>query len=441
VIVPGSDARSVRATVDSALSSARRADLRLQVLVAWRAEDQPPDLPAAQVRPTCRWPGGAYAVNQCLELVDAPLVTVLPPGRSVGDGWAARAGDPGQHRTSRWPVLDSTQLRQRGGLDQALPLPAAVLEAAAGDGRVSEALRRAGRRLVGRHERRLSSRRPLTALPAELGLDATSLTPLAASARAKNHLMYRTADDRVLHLYAAPSARLLRGVAERERVRAAAPAARVPRLHAAVSGQDCLWVLEDAVSGQPLAGPPASWWPEATDWLVELAGPPGPPLAQAPHWAAVVEECLAHTPTASRPQAAQALSTVARWPSRHQHGDLQPKNVVRTSAGLAAVDWEGVWLQGVPGLDLLFLALLAAPGGLDPQLLDQLLHGADSSDRPVLPTLARLGVRSADVRPLVTACLAQWSRGEARRRAQLGAPLTRRRSTEFSQQWALLDVP
>jgi hypothetical protein len=442
VIVPGDDAVAVSATVDSVLRSARRSASSVQVLVPWRGDDEPPELPGAQVRPTCVWLGGAYAVNRALELVDAPLVAVLPPGLSVPDDWAARAGGPGgeRHRVSGRPLLDTAWLRQRGGLDQALPLSVALREAAARNGPVARIARRVGRRVAGGQERRPSSRRPLAALPPQLGLDPVSLTPLLASARAKNHLMYRSVDERVLHLYAAPSARLLRSVDEREQVRLAAPDARVPRLHAAVPGPDCLWVLEDAVAGEPLAGPPARWWPEAADWVVDLAGPPGPPLAQTPRWAAVVEECLLHVPPASREPAARALRIVGSWPSRHQHGDLQPKNVVRSPTGLAAVDWEGVWLHGVPGLDLLFLALLAHPGGANGQLLPQLLHGADSSHLPVLPGLARLGVRAEDVRPLVTACLAQWTRGEARRRAQLGAPLTRRSSTEFFQQWALLDV-
>jgi hypothetical protein len=439
VVVPGRHAARVAATVASVQRAAGRSGLRTQVLVAWQGDTEPPTLTDALVRPTFGGLGGAYAVNRCLELAVAPLLVVLHAGRT-GDDWARAAADTQRRRRTVTPVLDTQRLRREGGLDQALPLVAAVAEAAARGGPAAPALRRAGRLLVRAQERRPSARRPLSALPESLGLDRAELISLAASARAKNHLMYACPGGRVLHLYADPSPRLLRGTQERERVRAQAPRARVPRLHAAVPGRDCLWVLEEEVPGQALAGPPVAWWSEASEWLVDLAGPAGPPLSQTPQWPAVVGECLASVPDGSRGRADLALHAAGRLPSRHQHGDLQPKNVVRTPDGLAAVDWEGVWLEGVPGLDLLFLALLAVPGWTDPELLPALLRGQDSRDRPVRPALRRLGVADDDVPALVTACLAQWTRGEARRRSQLGAPLTRQSSTWFTQQWAGLPV-
>lgn len=396
-----------------------------EVLVAWTAPGPVPVVPGARLRATFPALGGAYAVNQVLPWVRSPRLVVVP---DTGALPAARL---------RLGVLDTSPLLSTGGLDHALPLPLAVAEAATRQQRMGRPLRVAGRRLARRRESRPSSIGPLRHLPAALGVQRSEVVPLAASARAKNHLIYAVAGGRVLHLYAAPSPRLLRGVEDRVMVRERAAGARVPRLLNSVAGSDCLWVLEDAVEGTPPAGGPATWWREVSQWLIHLAGPPGPPLADTPGWHPVRVDALQQVPAEHRRRAARALDRVERWPSRHQHGDLQPKNVLLTPAGPAAVDWEGVWLHGVPGLDLLFLALLAT-GAPDPTLLPLLVAGEDAADRPLHDALRQLDLTPTDLPALVVACLAIWTRGEVRRNAQLGNSLTRQPSTWFTAQWARL---
>ena len=50
----------------------------------------------------------------------------------------------------------------------------------------------------------------------------------------------------------------------------------------------------------------------------------------------------------------RALATVADLPAVVAHGDFQPKNLVLSPGGIAALDWERA-SPAVPGLDLLFL--------------------------------------------------------------------------------------
>lgn len=418
VVVVGSRVPALRRT------AAMAADAGRPVIVGWLGRGPRPRLDGARVR-ECFPLGSSYAVNRCLPLVETTRVVVVRQGLGA----------------SPWH-FERDALIAVGGLDHALPLEPALVAASAAlsGGTHLGRLVTGGARWIGRRsEGRPSPRGPLAVLPPAVGVAAEQLQPLTASVRTKSHLLFRAPGGRVLHLYADPSPRLLRGVVDREHVRLRAPGARVPVLHAAVPGRDSLWVLEDEVDGAPLDADPARWWSEAADWLVDVAGPPGPELRSSALWPSEAREALLAVPQQSRAAAAEGLAAVGRWPSRHQHGDLQPRNVVRTASGLSAVDWEGVWVQGVPGLDVLFLALLARPGGPAPDLLPALVAGGDSSTTPVRPALDRLGVRGPDVAALVRACLALWTRGERRRTARLGALVALGSASRvFRDMWATL---
>jgi hypothetical protein len=243
----------------------------------------------------------------------------------------------------------------------------------------------------------------LDLLPAELA-DAGPFSPLAAANPAKTHFLYRAGDDAVLHLHANPSERLRRSLAEREAIRAGAPEGAVPPLRATAESRDSLWVLEDRVEGEPLD--PSALTPVVLDWAVELAGPPGPPLEASPEWTEHAQLLRGSVPP-------EALERVGRLSSRHMHGDLQPKNILARGGRLTAIDWEGAWREGIPGLDLVYLAFHA--------------HGLDHAFLAALPAqvrsgLARLGVDEAVLPAALHVMLATWALGERRRRARLGAP-------------------
>jgi hypothetical protein len=81
---------------------------------------------------------------------------------------------------------------------------------------------------------------------------------------------------------------------------------------------------------------------------------------------------------------------------------------------VAAVDWEGAWRDGIPGLDLLYLALFARSDEPDFRALDE--------PGDVRPALAQLGVTEDVLPATLLVVLATWALSERRRRARLGSP-------------------
>lgn len=387
-------------------SSVERAALRGlrtggQVVVGWTGRGEAPALPGVEVLPLFPLPP-PYAWNRALARATGPRVVLV----------TASAGLPASV-VAREPLLAD------GGLDQALGR-LAPLEAALRLRSRSFSIRLA-RRLLRPRPAILSPMRHLAALPADLPVDRRALRPLAASHRTKTHFLY-AAEDSLLHLYVNPHERLRRSVAERERIRAGAPAGAVPVLLAVREGRDCMWVLEERVDGEHVAGPPAAWFPDVADWVMALGGPPGPRLDSDPSWSAHAVQALAATPIEHRDRVHVALRRVGALAAQHTHGDLQPRNILRTAKGFAAVDWEGAWLRGLPGLDLLFLALLSAGEGFDTAVLLSLAHGEDPRGLPVRARLAAVGVGPSVLPDLLLACLAGWTLGEQRRLRRLGAP-------------------
>ena len=160
-------------------------------------------------------------------------------------------------------------------------------------------------------------------------------------------------------------------------------------------------MLEDLAPGRP----GEAELPQLLDWAVELAGPPGPPLERSAEWAEHAKLLRGQVPD-------EALATVAGLPSRHMHGDLQPKNVLASGGRLTAIDWEGAWREGIPGLDVVYLALFAH--GLDPAVL------ADPPE-PVRAALARVGVGDDALPAALYVMLGTWATAEDRRRVRLGS--------------------
>jgi hypothetical protein len=384
--------------------------------------------------------GVGYAWNRGLALATAPTVAFLD----------AAAGSDG-------PVLFPRQsLLRAGGFDLSLgPLPGPAVELDAllrleRDGIVVDrdaglAVRGAGAgpaalgRVARRHRRPgLALRSPRIALAAlrrpqavaPLGvlehapgalrseLAGLTLEPLPLRRKAKTQFLYRAGEDALLHVYLEPAQLLRRSLAEREAIRTRSGAGGIPRVLASAEGLDSVWVLEELLTGEaPEARRVEAWLPRAAEWAVALAQPPGPPLRESERWAEHRAELVAAAPEELREHVGEAARLVDELASTHMHGDLQPANVLLSGETVGAVDWEGAWLHGIPGLDLVFLTLLAGEGRPEAAVVREIAAG-----RRLRSELERVGVGPAVVTAALLVHLASWSGSEGRRLTRLGAP-------------------
>jgi len=172
-----------------------------------------------------------------------------------------------------------------------------------------------------------------------------------------------------------------------------------------------------------------------------MAGPPGRRLGRSPQWQQHRADAVEFARLCGLGSVvARAFDLLSNVPARHAHGDFQRKNVHVDGANIGAIDWEGAWLEGLPGLDLVFLALLARDDRPDPSLVPLVLRGEDPHWAPLSSRFARLGLTSALVPSALIVMLATWALGEDRRRSRLGAgptkpvwhPLFRRHATDLA---------
>ena len=257
---------------------------------------------------------------------------------------------------------------------------------------------------------------PSSGLPEELG-DLGPLTPLAASNPAKTHFLYAADAGLVVHLYVNPSERLERSLAEREAIRERAGSG-VPALHRTARGHDALWVVEERLPGSvPAPNRADDWFPLAATWLARMADPARAPLDNATSWLR-----HANAVSAAFPGLERALDLVGRLPAAAMHGDLQRRNLLLDGTTIGAVDWEGAWLEGIPGLDLVFLALFTAGDEPDLSVIAELASGGDLPRAGLRAALASLGVAEEVLPAALAVMLATWALAEDRRRARLGSP-------------------
>jgi hypothetical protein len=260
---------------------------------------------------------------------------------------------------------------------------------------------------------------PRPHLPPELR-ELGPFMPLGASNPAKTHFLYTTGRGAVAHLYVNPGPRLERSLAEREQIRGRVGRG-LPALLKTVRGHDCLWVVEERVSGAPPAASQAStWFPQVAEWAVRMADPDRMPLERSASWRRHADELRATVPSSIAVGLDRALVVVGRLTATAMHGDLQRRNVLFDGNTIAAIDWEGAWLDGIPGLDLVFLAFFARSDAPDLSLIDVLAEGGDAPWGGLCAALARLGVDDASMAAALLVMLATWSLSEDRRRARLG---------------------
>ena len=158
-----------------------------------------------------------------------------------------------------------------------------------------------------------------------------------------------------------PSARRARGAGADPR---GSPAAGHPRLHRLWRGRRRAVGARGPPSGRRSRGP-ATWGTgstEAASWALELGGPPGPPVREGSWWA---DEATAAVEVAPPELRGAAVVGRARDASaRSRRAGFTATSSARTSSstgdgGIGVVDWERAYEDGPPGLDLLFLALMA----------------------------------------------------------------------------------
>jgi hypothetical protein len=246
-------------------------------------------------------------------------------------------------------------------------------------------------------------------------LRGARIEPLPASARPKRHWMYLVDRHLILHVYGNPNERIVRSIPEREAFQKELSLQGLPVLRIAACEPDHTWVLEDRVRGVPIEPTARGWFPDVSQWLVRLAGPPGPPLRHTAFWSSHQPGAIRAAPAGMQTEIARAWDHVGDVPTRSLHGDVQPRNLLLDGRAVGLVDWEGCWRHGLPGLDLVFLALMSARRVPDGRVVEMLARDEDPPDRPLLSPLAELGIDGARRPAALLAMLSIWSLGETRR--------------------------
>jgi glycosyltransferase involved in cell wall biosynthesis len=255
-------------------------------------------------------------------------------------------------------------------------------------------------------------------------LGSAPLEPLVSdSYRPDPHFLYSLGRERVLHVYLNPGARLRRALDDRERIRLETGIGGLPAIEALAEGLDSLWLVESRLPGaRPEGRAPERWFGRAAEWALRLAGEGMPALATLDDWPQRRERLIGVCPAGIRPGLERALELLGLLPAAHVHGDLSRRNLLLTAGSVGAVDWESCSLYGLPGLDLVFLALTAKKGEApDASLLVKLVRGLDPPFAPLHALLARAGIEGELVRPALLVLLASWAADESRRLSELGA--------------------
>jgi hypothetical protein len=255
-------------------------------------------------------------------------------------------------------------------------------------------------------------------------LDGARLEPREPAFRPDPHLIYFVGSDRLLHVYVNPTARLRDGLAARVRIRAASALLEIPQLFALGETHDALWVLEERMRGRPpRPGALRRWFPSLARWAASLSAGPAGSVRETLWWQETAEAVVAEAPASLRVAVEAAFDAVGELPARPLHGDFQPKNILRDRNALVGViDWERAYDAGFPGLDLLFLAVMARGWPPDGEVVRLLARGQDPEWAPLVSLLAGGGLEALDLRPHLLAALAVWAHDELVRRAAPGMP-------------------
>ena len=140
-------------------------------------------------------------------------------------------------------------------------------------------------------------------------------------------------------------------------------------------------------------------------------------------WSDEATAAVEITPPELREAVSAALEIVGALPSRRLHGDFQRKNILLAGDGeIGVIDWERAYDDGPPGLDLLFLALMAKSDRPDREVVRSLADGGGPAWAPLQRYLVESGLEGVDLRRYVLAALAVWAAEEGQRLSALGLP-------------------
>jgi hypothetical protein len=198
--------------------------------------------------------------------------------------------------------------------------------------------------------------------------------------------------------------------------------AGVPAQVAAADGGGALWLLEERLRGRHIE-PQAvgAWWDAAVAWVTTLAAAPSRPLRETTWWEATLRDGPAAVADRWRGTVRAALEQAGDLRAVPLHGDVQPKNLLLLEdGGIGAVDWETALPEALPGLDLLFLALMADGEPPRAEVLVALASGNEPSPGRLLDALAQVGVSRELLPAVVVAATARWAADEALRARTLG---------------------
>jgi hypothetical protein len=241
--------------------------------------------------------------------------------------------------------------------------------------------------------------------------------------RADPHMLYRVGSDRLLHVYVTPDARLREAISAREAIqsRGGEPSG-YPRMLAVAETADAIWVLEDRVDGTPVDRLRRDrWWDGAVEWAVAFGRPIGPPLAETPWWRAARERLPGAVP-GEHAAVAAALDALAGLRSAPVHGDYQPKNLLLHAGDIGVIDWETAVDGCLPGLDLVFLAVMARDVRPEAAVLHELAAAREPSPGPLLAALRAVGIDGSLLPALLVAAAAKWADDERQRLRRPGVP-------------------
>ena len=256
--------------------------------------------------------------------------------------------------------------------------------------------------------------------PVAAALDGAEPEPCEPSFRPDPHFVYRVGSDRILHVYANPPARLTEAL----RIRGELRVPGIPATFALAAAEDALWLLEERLLGRaPRPDEAARWFRPVAEWALQLQPEGDGKVHDGSWWADEAGAAIAVAPGSLRPSVESALEALGDLPARPLHGDLQRKNVLLDPArGVGILDWEHAYRDGPPGLDLLFLALMARSDRPDPKVISKLAHGSEPEWAVLRSYLARGGIDEGQLPSLLLAALAVWAADEQARAAAPGMP-------------------
>jgi hypothetical protein len=234
----------------------------------------------------------------------------------------------------------------------------------------------------------------------------------------KFHLQYFLGDDLVLHVYRSSlHSALERSVSDRMSLQAEATFPGIPRLVSHERDGDLIWLIEERLHGTSGMAPLSDdRLYKTANWLGNFARLAGPPLRTTTFWRSHHAESVRAAPAAVRHEVAEAWELIDDVAATPLHGDVQPKNLVFGPHGVGLVDWEGFWLHGLPGHDLMFLATMNAPNPPREVVPDMLAGRPNRWSEPLSATLEDVGYSRERIRPALLVMLSLWSLGETRRR-------------------------